>query len=156
MPVLKQAIEDAGRMAAAEPAVFDCADWLTQVLASDALIMERIGRPERAIEDLDRIVVAFSPWVDLQAQRDYVSRSIARAHLESARLLANQGKYAEAARSCTKALKFSQPADRLWVRLSLARILFAAGNRPAAWAVVGAAAVEATQFLGRVRVDSSR
>ncbi len=151
-PELQWAIDFATRSVEAEPAVFAHALALVEALTADALLGEATGRPDRAVESLDRAASVLAPWTKLRDRSGEVIPRLLNSHRRSAGLLSGLGDHAGAARRLAAAVDLAPPEDRPRARLQLAAALRAAGRLPEARAAAeqartGATAAEAAQLL---------
>jgi len=151
-PALKRALAIGGQMRDAEPAIIERSRALVEVLEAYTLLCEANGRPNRAVEQLDRIVTTYTPWTKLASRSDEVNSAMLRASRRSAEISSRLGDNPGAARRLALAVDLCKPEDQAKVQLELAAALVAAGDHDGAKAAakkanVGETAPDAVRFL---------
>ena len=158
-PALKRALELGTAMYDAEPAVFDRAYVLVEVLEAHGLLCEATGRPNRAVEQWDRITTICQPWLQLGGRTVQVSASMRSAYRHAADLLTRLGDHPGAARRLAIMVDLCPPGERAQAQLDLARALMSAGDLPAARSVAeqanaGPTAPEAARLIQAIQAKS--
>jgi tetratricopeptide (TPR) repeat protein len=128
LALLEEALVNARREVAMEPAVYVHAQRLVKVLQNLGLLHEAAGRPTLAIDAFREMIAPLEPWAEAPDRKSPIRSIWSGAHARIGSLLHRQGDMSGAVASHEQALIDAEPAQRPPILVALASAALESGN----------------------------